>query len=83
MLLNAPDVESVVDFMMSNWLLVLGLFMGASWIADRWARSDVSLGMRYVGLGLYVIAEAFIFLPLMYVAAYYGDPSVYPPRWPC
>ncbi len=78
LLLNAPGIEGVVGLMTSSWLLVLGLFIGASWVADRWARSEASLGMQYVGLGLYVVAEAIIFLPLMYIAAYYSDPSVLP-----
>ena len=36
------------------------------------------MGVQYVRLGLYVVAEAIIFLPLMYVVAYYSDPSVIP-----
>jgi FtsH-binding integral membrane protein len=61
-----------------GWLVVLGLFMVAGWLAEKWARSDVSPGLQYMGLGLYVIAQAIIFLPLLYVAAYYSDPSVIP-----
>src|SRR5690606_8228396 len=45
----------------TSWLLVLGLFIGVSWLAERWARSDTSRGMQYLGLGLYVAAQAFIF----------------------
>ena len=51
-----------------SWLIVLGLFMGASWIADSWARSATSLAMQYAGLFLYVLAEAIIFLPLLHFA---------------
>lgn len=65
LLLNAPGIEGVVGLMTSSWLLVLGLFFGASWVVDRRARSEASLGMQYAGLGLYVVAEAIIFLPLM------------------
>lgn len=61
-----------------NWLIVLALFMGAGWIADKWARSDVSIGMQYLGLGLYVVVNAFIFLPLLYVAAHHSSPEVIP-----
>jgi FtsH-binding integral membrane protein len=52
-----------------SWLLVLGAFVGVSYIADRWARNATSLGMQYAGLGLYVVAETVIFLPLLYIAA--------------
>jgi FtsH-binding integral membrane protein len=79
-LLNLPGIGQVVRFMTGgvNWLLVLALFFVASWIADRWARSEVSRGMQYAGLVLYVVIEAIIFLPLMFVAANYSDPTVIP-----
>ncbi len=52
-----------------SWMIVLGAFMGISWLAEKWARSDASIGMQYAGLGLYVVGEAVIFLPLLYVAS--------------
>ncbi|NOZ85286.1 MAG: permease [Deltaproteobacteria bacterium] len=61
-----------------GWLLVLGLFMLVGYIADRWARSTQSKNMQYAGLALYVVAEAVIFLPLLYVAAYFTSPNVLP-----
>jgi FtsH-binding integral membrane protein len=54
----------------TSWLLVLALFIGVSWIAERWAQSDTSRGMQYLGLGLYIVAEAFIFAPIMIIAEY-------------
>jgi FtsH-binding integral membrane protein len=51
-----------------GYLVVLLGFMGISWLANAWAMSDASRGMQYAGLGLYVIAEAAIFVPLLYVA---------------
>src|SRR5262245_58831231 len=51
-----------------GWLAVLFGFMGISWLANHWAMSEVSRGMQYLGLGLYVIAEGIIFVPLLYVA---------------
>jgi FtsH-binding integral membrane protein len=51
-----------------GWLVVLFGFMGVSWLANTWAMSDASRGMQYLGLGLYVVAEALIFVPLLYVA---------------
>jgi hypothetical protein len=61
-----------------GWLLVLGLFMGVGWVADKWARNLASVPMQYAGLGLYVIAEAIIFAPLLYLAALYSSPDVIP-----
>lgn len=51
-----------------GWLAVLFGFMGISWLANSWATSDASRSMQYAGLGLYVIAEAIIFVPLLYAA---------------
>jgi FtsH-binding integral membrane protein len=51
-----------------SWLIVLVAFMGISWIANYWAYNGGSPGLQYAGLGLYVVAEAIIFVPLLYVA---------------
>lgn len=58
-----------------GWLVVLGLFMVVSWVAQKWAMSDTSRGMQYAGLGLYVLAEAVIFLPLLLMAQFYSGQS--------
>ena len=62
-LLQLPGIERLAFTMTTgfNWLIVLGLFIGVSWIADYWARSDTSRGLQYVGLALYVAAQALIF----------------------
>src|SRR5688500_17335975 len=56
-----------------GWLIVLGAFMLVGWIAERWASSGASPGMQYLGLGLYVAAEAFLFMPLILLAAFYSS----------
>jgi FtsH-binding integral membrane protein len=61
-----------------EWLLVLGAFMVVSWLANRWASSDASPALQYMGLGLYVAAEAVVFLPLLYVSARFGGKEVIP-----
>jgi FtsH-binding integral membrane protein len=78
MLLKWSGAQSLVVKMVTgyNWLIVLGAFMFVSWIADKWARSSTSKEMQYAGLGLYIIAEAFIFLPLLYLATYHVGKSV-------
>ena len=60
-----------------GWLVVMLAFMGASWLAQTWAQSDSSPGMQYMGLGLYVVAEAVIFLPLLIIANHFVE-SVIP-----
>lgn len=79
-LLNTSAARTMAELAMANgrggWLIVLVGFMGVSWLANRWATSATSLGTQYAGLGLYVVAEAVIFAPLLYVAAVYGPPNV-------
>ena len=58
-----------------SWLVVLGLFMGVSWIANKWAHSGSSRTMQYIGFAAYIIAEAIIFLPLIYMAVDFTDGS--------
>lgn len=54
-----------------NWLLVLGGFMVISWFADKWAHSGASRQTQYAGLATYVVAEALIFVPLLFIANEY------------
>ncbi|MEM9017998.1 MAG: Bax inhibitor-1 family protein [Verrucomicrobiota bacterium] len=69
-LLQQSWVPGLVENMLGmGWLLVLGLFMGVSFIADKLARSETSQGVQYAGLGLFIVAQAFVFLPLLYFAA--------------
>jgi len=76
-LFSIPGIELKVLTMLQgfNWLLVLGLFMGVSWVANKWAVSDTSRSMQYAGLGLYIVAEAIIFLPILVIATYYTGQS--------
>jgi FtsH-binding integral membrane protein len=40
-----------------SWLIVLGLFMGVSMLAQWWANSQSSKPLQYLGLGIFVLAE--------------------------
>ena len=60
-----------------SWMVVLVVFMGVGYVADKWAHSDHSREMQYAGLGLYVVAQAIIMLPLIYMAMRYA-PDVLP-----
>ncbi|MEZ5344097.1 MAG: Bax inhibitor-1 family protein [Pyrinomonadaceae bacterium] len=59
-----------------SWAIVLIAFMGVSWLAQSWARSETSKPMQYMGLILYTVAEVIIFLPLLFIAATYSGPDV-------
>lgn len=62
-----------------SWLLFMGGFIAVSWIANNWAQSSTSMGMQYAGLGLYVVAEAILFVPLIAMVAFALDaPDILP-----
>ena len=54
--------------MFNNWLLVLGGFMLASWGATHVAHRVKSKQAQYAALAGFVVLEALIFAPLLYVA---------------
>jgi len=56
-----------------GWLVVLGAFMGVSFLAERLAVSEASRGVQYAGLGIFILAQAVIFLPLLYIATHYAN----------
>ena len=72
LLLQIPNIDKTILPLMVgtrfSWLLVLLAFAGVSGLANRWAQSDTSMGMQYLGLSLYVVADAVMFLPLMWYA---------------
>ncbi len=72
LLLNMEWSVQLAGTMMNNWLLVIVAFMVVSFIADKWAMSDTSRGQQYLGLGLFIVAESFIFLPILLMAQIYG-----------
>lgn len=61
----APAIASTLG---GNWLLVLGGFMVVGFLASRAAHSVTSKTAQYLGLGAYVVAQAILFVPLLYIA---------------
>ncbi len=47
---------------------MLGGFVVVSWIASRTAHLAASKAAQYTALGVYVVAESLIFVPLLYLA---------------
>lgn len=67
------QIDFIVEFALSltggiSWLLLLGAFMLVTNYAEKMAMSSNNTNMHYAGLVLYVIAEAFIFIPLIFIA---------------
>ncbi|AZA76284.1 permease [Chryseobacterium sp. G0186] len=49
------------------WLLIIGVFWLASILASKWSLSQ-SKSTQYMGLGFYILLEAIIFMPLLFIA---------------
>ncbi|MFT4523113.1 MAG: FtsH-binding integral membrane protein, partial [Bacteroidia bacterium] len=72
--------DAVINLMMSmtqgyTWLIVLGLFMLATTQAEKMVARATSMPMQYVGFFIYILAEALIFVPLLYIAMSYTNGS--------
>lgn len=80
-LLNTPLADQVTRLALSGkfaWMAVIGLYMVASMIANRWAASATSKATQYAGLGLYVAAISIVFLPAINIAYRFGGENVLP-----
>jgi FtsH-binding integral membrane protein len=76
-LFSSGLAEPIARSMLSvNWLFVLGGFMIVSWIASRAALSARSMAAQYAALGAFVIAEALIFVPLLFIANFYAPGAI-------
>jgi FtsH-binding integral membrane protein len=69
-LVTANQIFGLIGTSPWNLLFLMLAFWGASWLAQVWARSETSVGLQYLGLALYVVAEAVIFLPILYIATH-------------
>lgn len=70
--------ETIVSFALSltegwKWLLMLGGFMFVTNYAERMTMKTQDKNKQYLAFGLYILAQAFIFVPLIYIAAFYMD----------
>jgi FtsH-binding integral membrane protein len=62
----------IAQALAGSWIIVFIAFIGVSWLANWWAMRDTSLALQYAGLGIFIVAEAIIFLPLLYLAVAQG-----------
>lgn len=56
--------DSIAFTMLNNWWLILILFIGGTWIANKWAVEPGNIQKQYLGLFLFAFIEAIIFVPL-------------------
>lgn len=71
-LFSSGLAETIARSMMGfSWLLVLGGFMVVSFIANSVAHNvTASKPLQYLAFGLYIVAQAIILVPLLYMAEY-------------
>jgi uncharacterized protein len=68
-LFKSGAAETIAQAMLgTSWLLVLGGFVVVSWLASRAAHGATSLGTQYGALVAFVVAQAIVFVPLLYIA---------------
>lgn len=70
--------EIIVNFALSmtegfKWLIMLGGFMFITNYAERMTMKSPDKNKQYLAFGIYILAEAFIFVPLIYIAAFYME----------
>ncbi|WP_026754712.1 Bax inhibitor-1 family protein [Sediminibacter sp. Hel_I_10] len=70
--------DAIIEFALSmtqgwRWLIMLGGFMFITNYAEGMALKTQDKNKQYLAYGLYILAEAFIFVPLIYIAAFYMD----------
>ena len=69
---------TIVEFALSmtegyRWLIMLGGFMLVTNYAESTVMKTSDKNVQYMAYALYVFAEAFIFIPLIYLAIYYTN----------
>ena len=58
-----------------GWLMILGGFSLLGWLSRSLVAEADNVNKQYMGLGAYIIGEALIFAPILYIAAAYTNDS--------
>ena len=74
--------SGITGFIYENrfgWLMILGGFSLLGYLSRGLISKADAVSTQYVGLGIYVVGEALIFAPILYIATYYAnDPNLIP-----
>ena len=74
--------RGITNFIYENrfgWLMILGGFSLLGWLSQSLVAQANKINTQYAGLGIYVVGEALIFAPILYIATYYtSDPNLIP-----
>ena len=81
-LFKSGVAETMAKAMMgTSWLLILGGFILVSWIATRAAHAAKSLPVQYAALIGLVVAEAIVFVPLLFIANLHFEGAIESAVW--
>jgi FtsH-binding integral membrane protein len=78
-LISLPITHTFTVLVLSlpgGWLAVLGVFMGVGWMARVLVNGGLPIHYQYLGLGIYVLAEAVVFAPLVLIALAEAGPEL-------
>lgn len=68
-LFTSGMAERIASVMLgTHWGLVIGAFIVISWIASKFAHRSSSPAAQYAALTGFVVAEALVFVPLLWIA---------------
>jgi FtsH-binding integral membrane protein len=68
-LFQSGIAERIAMPMLSNWWMVLGAFILAGWGASHVAHRVQSIQAQYAAFAAFIVVEALIFAPMLYIAA--------------
>ena len=69
--------DSITQSIMGHsWLIVLGGFMILSWFARSVVHKAVSKAAQFAALGVFIIGQALIFVPLLFIADKYAPGAI-------
>lgn len=73
--------DTIVNFAMSmtegfKWLIMLGGFMFITNYAEKMAIKTPDKNKQYLAFALYILAQAFIFVPMINIAMFYMDSGI-------
>lgn len=67
-----PLVNAMMQLQGYSWLLLLGGFMAVTWVAQNMTYRNADPVKQYGGYLLFILAEAVIFVPILYVGIHMG-----------
>ncbi len=68
-LFQAGVAAAIARPMLENWWMVLGAFIVVGWGATHVAHRIESRNLQYAAFAVFIVAEALIFAPMLYIAA--------------